>query len=68
MAKENTAMSKFLATLGESEVLLQEITEHVENHMGADPDEVNWGHVGSAEHLRSRLTEIANFLFNREEK
>jgi hypothetical protein len=46
--------------------LLVRITEAIANHdvPGADPEHVNWGHVGSLAHWRSQLQEIADSMFN----
>lgn len=33
----------------------------VENHMDVAPEEVNWGHVGSAKHLLQLIKEASEF-------
>ena len=64
---QEKAMTAFLESIGKSRELLAEIQEYVDNHMETDPDQINWGDVGSAVRLQESLTDIANFLFGREE-
>ena len=32
-------------------------------HFNAQPDEINWGHVGTLEHYASQLKELTNSAF-----
>jgi hypothetical protein len=45
--------------------LLARMTEAVTSHdvPGADPESVNWGHVGSLAHWHRELQEIADSMF-----
>ena len=56
------AMDKFLESTHDSVQMLKDILEHMENHMDASPEEINWGHVGSAGHVAEKLSEITEFL------
>jgi hypothetical protein len=37
------------------------------NHFEANPDEINWGHVGTLNHYRAKLREITDSAFNESE-
>jgi hypothetical protein len=41
--------------------LLADLAALGADHFNASPDEINWGHVGTATHIRDRLQEIASF-------
>ena len=41
---------------------LAALTEQTENHLGYSPEEINWGHVGTAKHILEQLAEITEFL------
>ena len=67
MTNKEKALNAFMEAIGESRELLTEIQAHLDDHMGTNPEDINWGHVGSALKVQSDLKEIANFLFGREE-
>lgn len=61
---DNTkALEAFLAAKFEIDSLLERLAALSADHFGTDPEEVNWGHVGSLEHYRARLREIAAMAF-----
>lgn len=60
-ATNEQALHAFLAAKVEIDQLLTELATLSANHFHANPDEISWGHVGSANHLRERLQEIADF-------
>lgn len=44
-------------------MLLAELQGHiVDDHCGVNPENVNWGHVGSLEFTQARLLEILDHL------
>ena len=43
--------------------MLQRLTEFSANHFGVDPDEVNWGHVGTLSLHARLLREINDSAF-----
>lgn len=51
----------FLSAKTEIDRLLAELAALSNDHFHASPDEITWGCVGSANHIRERLQEIANF-------
>jgi hypothetical protein len=55
------ALAAFIAAKSEIDGLLAELTALSTDHFHANPDEINWGHVGTANHIRDRLREIASF-------
>lgn len=61
MSKE-TAMDTFMGAIMDCQVLLGKIKEHCDNHLDLSPDEINWSHAGTAQHLRTQLKEIVEHL------
>lgn len=60
-ATNEQALHAFLAAKTEVDRLLAELAILSADHFHASPDEITWGHVGSVNHIRERLQEIANF-------
>ena len=60
-----TALDAYMEHHEATVALLERIATAVTNHdiPGADPDHVNWGHVGSLAYWRSQLQEIADSMF-----
>ena len=51
------------------DTLLEDLKGYVvDNHMDIAPEDVNWGHAGSAQHLLALLNEAAVFAGIRHEK
>jgi hypothetical protein len=67
MNDHDKALECFMEAIADSNKLMAEIQAHLDDHMGANPEAVNWGNVGLAEWLRYHLIEIGNFLFKRED-
>ena len=55
------ALDEFCGTIAELEKKLDALKAHVENHMDTSPEEINWGHVGSAKHLLQLIKEASAF-------
>ena len=51
--------------MGQHEKYLSELQALANDHLGNDPENINWGHVGSAIHLAELLKEAADFASNR---
>jgi len=49
------AQLTFIQSLNESRDLLKQLETLVDEHLGADPECIHWGHVGDAEHLKTQL-------------
>lgn len=60
--KNEKALEAYIATITEINAKFAALTEQANNHLGHSPEEINWGHVGSAQHALEQLTEIAEFL------
>jgi hypothetical protein len=64
-ATDNTkALDAFLAAKTEIDAMLERLKALSDDHFQTDPDEVNWGHVGTLNHYRARLREITYMAFN----
>jgi hypothetical protein len=57
----DTALAAFIAAKSEIDRLLAELAALSSDHFHANPDEITWGHVGTANHIRERLQEVASF-------
>lgn len=60
--KNEKALDAYIATIAEINAKLATLTEQADNHLGHSPEEINWGHVGSAKHVLEQLAEITEFL------
>jgi len=65
--KNEKALGAFMAKIAEAQTLLAELQAHVDDHMGASPDEINYGHVGSAGYMVEKLTELTDWALERGE-
>jgi hypothetical protein len=65
---KEAALEKFLSAIIEAEELSREITEAVENHLDADPENVTWGDVANANRVLEDLRNIAEYLIPGESK
>ena len=58
--KNQKAIDAFIETIGKIAPLLDDLRSIVvDNHMGVAPDNVNWGHVGTVNHLLEMVTEVS---------
>ena len=62
MIKNEKATTDFIKAVQSNNDLLLKITNHMDNHMNIDPENVNYGHVGSAGHVNNLLKEMCEFL------
>jgi hypothetical protein len=62
MKNNDQALSAFLAAMGGVNEQLERLQAAADDHLGNGPDEIRWGHVGSANHLLELLTEAADFI------
>jgi len=61
------ALNAYAATIDDIRETLAALLEHADDHFGTAPENINWGHVGSANYVRENLNEIAVFLKLKEE-
>ena len=67
MKNNEKALAAFIEKIGNISEQLTELQEYVDNHMETDPEDINWGDVGSAEKVVSDLNNIMIFLGLKEE-
>ena len=61
---DNTkALDAFLAAKFEIDAMLERLAALSADHFENNPDEINWGHVGTLNHYRDRLREITDSAF-----
>lgn len=59
----DAALAAFVAKKAEIDAMLARLQALSDDHFGADPERLNWGHVGSLEHQASLLKQITDFAF-----
>ncbi len=67
MAKNEKALENFIGQIGEIKERLAELEAFTDDHMGYNPEDINWGHVGTAGWFLERLTELTDCAFKRGE-
>ncbi|PTY02751.1 hypothetical protein DB346_08220 [Verrucomicrobia bacterium LW23] len=58
----NDATLAFIAELTPCQTLARALADHLDDHAGYDPDNLNWGHVGDIQRTRHQLREICTML------
>ena len=56
------ALRAFISTMTEIQSQLPILTRYVDNHMEELPENIDWGHVGSAGRVLEMLAEANQFL------
>ena len=65
MPKTNdAALDAFIAAKIEIDTMLARLAAHSADQFGYNPEEVNWGHVGTLNHYRAKLREIGDMAFH----
>ena len=59
-----TALDAFLAAKAEIDALLERLVILSANHFETHPDEIDWGHVGTLNHISARLRDITDSAFH----
>ena len=63
-ATDNTkALDAFLAAKFEIDAMLERLAALSADHFETNPDEINWGHVGTLNHSSAKLREITDMAF-----
>ena len=64
-AKSNRedALDAFMARKAEIDAMLARLTALSGDHFETNPDEINWGHVGTLGHYASLLKQITDMAF-----
>ena len=65
-AKSNReqALAAFMAKKAEIDTMLARLTALSADHFETNPEEINWGHVGTLGHYASLLKQITDMAFN----
>jgi hypothetical protein len=58
-----TALDAFLAAKAEIDALLKRLAILSAAHFETHPDEIDWGHVGTLNHICARLRDITDSAF-----
>ena len=61
-ARQDQIDAAFVAKKDEIDALIARLTEASENHFNADPETLNWGHVGTLDTIAARLAALAAFV------
>ena len=59
----SNALAAFIGKKAEIDEMLARLQALSDDHFGFDPEAVNWGAVGSIDHVASDLRETTDFLF-----
>lgn len=62
MPNNDHAVDQFLKHISDATEMLEVIKNYVDNHMDTSPEEVHYGHVGSAGKVCMDLRQIMEFL------
>ena len=57
------AIDAFLAAKFGIDAMLERLAVLSDDHFETNPDEINWGHVGTLNHYRDRLREVSDSAF-----
>jgi hypothetical protein len=58
-----TALDAFIAKKAEIDTMLERIKVLSDDHFDTNPDEINWGHVGTLAHYAELLKRITDAAF-----
>lgn len=61
------ALNAYMCAISDIQSQLHKLDELIDNHMNISPEDVNWGHVGDAQHISELLHEVINFAFKQGE-
>ena len=62
------AINAFLGKKAEIDNMLARLQSLSDEHFNCNPDEINWGHVGTLEHYASLLKRITDSAFSEGEQ
>jgi hypothetical protein len=61
--RHDEALNAFVARKGEIDAMLRQLTEFSADHFGVDPEDVEWGHVGTLAHYAQLLRQVTETAF-----
>jgi hypothetical protein len=62
---QEKALERFVGQIAEMNERLAELNAFVGDHMGYDPENIGWGHVGDAGYFLEKLSELTDCAFRR---
>ena len=62
-ANNNQALDAFIASKAEIDAALARLQALSDEHFAVNPDEINWGHVGTLAHYAELLKRITDSAF-----
>ena len=66
--KREAAINAFIGKKAEIDDMLARLQSLSDEHFNCQPDEINWGHVGTLEHYASLLKRITDSAFSEGEQ
>jgi hypothetical protein len=67
LGNHEKALAAFMGTVVEARERLVGLTAYMDDHMGYDPEGIDWGHVGDATYFLTELAELTDRAFKRGE-
>ena len=61
--RHDAALDAFIARKREIDAMLERLTALSADHFGVDPEEVDWGHVGTLGHYAQLLRQVSDSAF-----
>ena len=61
--RHDEALDAFIARKGEIDAMLHRLTELSADHFGVEPDDIDWGHVGTPAHYAQLLRLVSDSTF-----
>ena len=61
--RRDEALDAFIARKLEIDAMLRRLTELSADHFGVEPDDVDWGHVGTLAHYAQLLRQVGDSTF-----
>ena len=58
MNAKQTGLDAYLARTAAIHAKLERLQQRADDHVGHDPDAINWGHIGDLGRVESRLDEL----------
>lgn len=62
MSNQEKAVFAFIQNVNDVQNILTGLKLYFTDHMELSPDNINWSHVGSVNHVKTLLNEINEFL------
>ena len=62
-ATNEKVLDAFIAAKTEIDAMLERLAALSADHFETNPDEINWGHVGTLNHYSAKLREITDMAF-----